>query len=165
MGGGDGADTLRGEAGNDTLYGGAGNDRLEGGAGADQLFGGLGNDILAGGAGRDVLTGGKGADLFLFTARGDSGADARTRDTITDFSQKSGDKIDLSKIGIDNGSGATPFFKFLGQGDFTGKAGELRYEIADGKTTVFSDIDGDGDADFSLLLNGKINLKATDFIL
>ncbi|MGJ7042978.1 Ca2+-binding RTX toxin-like protein [Shinella sp. BE166] len=165
MGGGDGADTLRGEAGNDTLYGGAGNDRLEGGAGADNLFGGLGADILAGGAGRDVLTGGKGADVFLFTAKGDSGTDARTRDTITDFSAKGGDKIDLSKIALDNGSGTTPFFKFLGQGDFTGKAGELRYEIADGKTTVFSDIDGDGTADFSILLDGKINLKATDFIL
>ncbi len=91
-----------------------------------------------------MLTGGRGADVFLFTAKDDSGTDARTRDTITDFSQKGGDKIDLGRIGLDNGNGEDPFFTFLGKGAFTGKAGELRYEIKGGKTRVLSDLDGDG---------------------
>ncbi|PZR61654.1 MAG: hypothetical protein DI537_52415 [Stutzerimonas stutzeri] len=105
--------------------------------------------------------------MFLFTAKSDSGTNARIRDTITDFSQKGGDKIDLGRIGLDKGNGEDPFFTFLGKGAFTGKAGELRYEIKDGKTTVLSDLDGDGDgdADVSILLDGTINLKATDFIL
>ena len=55
-----------------------------------------------------------------------------------------GDKIDLGRIGLDNGNGEDPFFTFLGKGAFTGKAGELRYEIKGGKTTVLSDLDGDG---------------------
>ncbi|WP_371260013.1 type I secretion C-terminal target domain-containing protein [Shinella sp. SUS2] len=54
--------------------------------------------------------------MFLFTAKSDSGTNARIRDTITDFSQKGGDKIDLGRIGLDNGNGEDPFFTFLGKG-------------------------------------------------
>ena len=73
--GGNGNDQLTGRAGNDTLLGGNGNDRLEGGngndrltggAGKDTLLGGNGNDLLVGGTGADVLTGGLGVDTFRF---------------------------------------------------------------------------------------------------
>jgi Ca2+-binding RTX toxin-like protein len=42
--GGDGADTIRGDAGNDSLGGDAGDDSLNGGDGADAMSGGPGND-------------------------------------------------------------------------------------------------------------------------
>jgi Ca2+-binding RTX toxin-like protein len=87
--GGGGNDTLRGAAGTDVLNGGSGNDRLEGGGGADRLIGGKGRDRLDGGKGNDILTGGKGADTFVFKK-------GYGTDTITDFSRKQGDQLELS---------------------------------------------------------------------
>jgi subtilisin-like proprotein convertase family protein len=71
-----GADRLFGRIGDDQLLGGSGPDHLAGGAGDDLLQGNLGNDVLTGGPGddelvgglgRDTLTGGPGQDGFLFT--------------------------------------------------------------------------------------------------
>jgi subtilisin-like proprotein convertase family protein len=76
FGGGRGNDVLFGGLGNDTLVGGAGNDNLIGSEGNDYLLGGLGvdllmgdngNDMLQGDAGADTLTGGAGADRFLYS--------------------------------------------------------------------------------------------------
>jgi Ca2+-binding RTX toxin-like protein len=60
--GGDGNDTLYGNALANTLSGGDGNDRLTGLGGDDTLAGLKGNDRLNGGAGSDILTGGAGAN-------------------------------------------------------------------------------------------------------
>ncbi len=68
--GGDGNDTLYGQAGNDALYGGDRNDRLFGGDGHDTLFGGEWLDSLYGGAGNDTLFGGALLDS-LFGGAGD----------------------------------------------------------------------------------------------
>lgn len=71
--GGDGNDTLQGnamndrmfgEGGIDKLYGYNGDDRLSGGLGNDRLDGGYGNDALYGDDGRDQLLGGAGRDLI-----------------------------------------------------------------------------------------------------
>ena len=62
MFGGEGEDTLQGDAGDDWLDGASGDDSLVGGAGNDDLAGGLGADTLAGGAGADSLHGGAGDD-------------------------------------------------------------------------------------------------------
>ncbi|MEI6643887.1 MAG: calcium-binding protein [Novosphingobium sp.] len=86
-----GANTLLGLAGNDTLRGGAGDDLVKGGAGNDSLKGEAGNDMLYGGEGKDTLIGGTGKDFFIFDTTPTS------RDTITDFSNSDGDKIQLSK--------------------------------------------------------------------
>jgi Ca2+-binding RTX toxin-like protein len=64
--------------GNDTLTGNALDNRLLGGRGNDVLSGGNGNDILDGGQGSDTLSGGAGSDFFA--VRDNSGAD-----TVTDF--------------------------------------------------------------------------------
>ncbi len=56
--GGPGDDTLLGMGGNNILLGGTGNDQLQGGNGRDILIGGAGADILTGGAGEDILIGG-----------------------------------------------------------------------------------------------------------
>jgi hypothetical protein len=89
LNGGNGEDTLIGNAGNDTLIGGNGTDLLLGNAGDDLLNGGNGCDTLRGGLGNDTLTGGYGGgDVFVF-ASGDG------TDTITNF-QLSNDKIGLT---------------------------------------------------------------------
>jgi subtilisin-like proprotein convertase family protein len=65
--GGDGNDTISGNAAGNTLHGGRGDDTLSGGAGDDELHGGLGRDTLYGGAGHDqfwIDRPGGGADLL-----------------------------------------------------------------------------------------------------
>lgn len=69
--GGDGNDTIDGEAGNDRLYGEDGDDQIAGSEGNDRLEGSYGMDILDGGAGRDILFGGEDDD----TLDGGSGND------------------------------------------------------------------------------------------
>lgn len=69
--GGRGADILGGEEGNDSLEGGRGNDDLSGDAGEDQLFGNSGDDVISGGTGADTIRGGEGND----TLWGNSGDD------------------------------------------------------------------------------------------
>lgn len=72
LNGGDGDDTLAGEAGDDVLNGGNGNDRLIGGTGIDTMNGGAGNDTLVldqgntqGGGPFDIVTGGDGIDTLV----------------------------------------------------------------------------------------------------
>nr|WP_261803737.1 S8 family serine peptidase [Variovorax sp. PAMC26660] len=65
--------------GNDTLTGNALNNVLLGGRGSDVINGGDGNDTLDGGKGNDVLTGGAGSDLFVI------GKNAGAQDVIVDF--------------------------------------------------------------------------------
>ncbi|KGM30720.1 calcium-binding protein [Inquilinus limosus] len=170
--GGNGADILRGGDWADVLIGGAGDDRLEGHSRENTLDGGLGADTLVGGVTYDyddfegvefvnrgnTLTGGAGADRFVsegVSTRYDYGADR-----ITDFSHVEGDKIDLSEIASS--------ISFIGTADFTGMAGQLRYEyVASGNYTALSlDRDGDGVGDFvGFTLAGNVTLTADDFIL
>lgn len=65
--GGQGNDTLIGNAASNVLLGGGGNDTLNGGAGNDALYGGSGNDILIGGLGNDTLDGGDGMDTAVYS--------------------------------------------------------------------------------------------------
>ncbi|MGB5636682.1 MAG: hypothetical protein WBM86_28425 [Waterburya sp.] len=88
--GGNGKDTLTGEAGDDTISGGNGKDELFGLAGDDIINGDNGPDLLDGGLGNDILTGGNGPDLFVLAA-------GEGTDMITDFSNP--DSIGLS-VGI-----------------------------------------------------------------
>jgi RTX calcium-binding nonapeptide repeat (4 copies) len=62
--GGAGNDTLDGNNGDDTVLGGAGNDAVDGGAGNDMVDGGAGNDRTTGGAGADDVRGGPGSDVL-----------------------------------------------------------------------------------------------------
>ena len=87
-----GDNILQGGAGSDVLTGGDGNDILTGGDGSDILTGGNGSDILAGGNDSDILTGGDGSDVFDYNSFADAG------DTITDFSEAEGDKLELHDL-------------------------------------------------------------------
>jgi Ca2+-binding RTX toxin-like protein len=63
--GGEGNDTITGDAIGNTLSGRAGNDVISGGGGRDYMDGGDGNDTLRGDSGDDVLSGGGGNDTII----------------------------------------------------------------------------------------------------
>lgn len=197
-----GDDYLQGDAGHDLLYGGSGSDLLRGGTGNDALYGGLGNDgggiggldggagddRLDGGAGVDTLTGGDGADTFVFGTESvvDTGAPTETRtvstetDTVMDFSQDQGDRLDLRGLKEHDlfKGGTTPGTKLdlLGTkgAAFTNVKGQVGYTWAgedtttnerDDYTQVTADLNGDGDADFQVTLLGHVTLTDADFLL
>ena len=163
--GGDGRDKLNGGNGNDTLNGSAGRDVLNGGENNDMLNGGSGNDTVTGAGGRDVLRGGGGADSFDFNKVTDSALGSQ-RDDIVDFS-KADDVIDLSGIDARTGAGnqGNQTFHFIGTSAFTGTKGELRALNSSADSIVVGDVNGDGNADFSILVEGVHNLQTGDFVL
>ena len=145
------SDTLVGNAGANWLWGElGGNDTLRGGAGADRL---------RGMSGADTLEGGSGADRF-YIDEGESGPTAATRDTILDFDETEGDKIDLSGFG-QTASGNWQF-DFVGGDAFSGIR-QVRVEISGGDTYVSASVDGG--VDMWLKLEGVQTLEANDFIL
>jgi Ca2+-binding RTX toxin-like protein len=158
-----------GEAQDDTLIsienlsGSQGNDSLVGDANANTLQGWNGNDVLTGGGGKDTLTGGAGADHFVYSSIAQS--PVANADVITDFSHAQGDRIDLSAIDANTGVAGDQAFSFIGTGLFTHHAGELRYAVVGGVTTIAGDVNGDGVSDFHIQLTGAIALVAGDFML
>jgi len=172
--GGAGNDTLKGQAANDKLRGGAhhdtvfgnnGNDRLFGQKGNDKLFGGNGNDTIKGGGGKDVIVGGSGQDIlfgqagrdvFRFLKASDSPS-ASGADDIRDFVSGE-DRLDLSRMV--NGS-----FALSLDGNFTGSGPSVITQTSAANTLVIADTDGDGNADFQIVLTGVTALDAGDFIL
>lgn len=164
-----GKDHLVGTNAAEILVGGANNDSLDGGAGGDYLSGGAGNDLLAGGLGVDYLRGGAGSDLFDFNRIAESGTTAATRDIIYDFKAGTvllpGDRIDLFNIDAKTGGTSNDGFTFIGMTAFDKVQGEL-HEIASGANIVVEgDINGDGKADFSILIANVASLSLADFIL
>jgi Ca2+-binding RTX toxin-like protein len=155
---------IAGGAASDTLVGGQKNDSLVGGLGDDQLYGLAGDDWLLGGAGADTLRGGTGKDSFVYQATTDSTAAAT--DHILDFENIS-DHIDFSAIDANSTLGGDQAFSFIGQSAFSHTAGELRVAASGSDWLVMGDVNGDGTADFQVLVsvfNGHI-MGASDFVL
>ncbi len=153
-------DTLTGTNGSDTLYGYQGNDVLSGSTGTDLLSGGDGNDTLEGGTGADSLHGGDGVDVFRFQTFSEANGDR-----LVDFNED--DRISFTQI---------PSAQFIGNQQFSGKAGEIR--IATYQLTIFEtldiadssikklasylsiDSDGDGEEDNALYLSELLSIDA-----
>jgi Ca2+-binding RTX toxin-like protein len=155
-------------SGNDVLTGSAIADKLNGYAGNDTLQGGAGNDILDGGAGKDLLTGGAGKDVFDFNLTTDTSSTnlpaGGNADVISDFSQADLDIIDLATIDANVNLAGNQAFNFIGNDvAFSNIAGQLRFATA--SNTMFGDVNGDGVADFQVLLTGVTSLQASDFNL
>jgi Ca2+-binding RTX toxin-like protein len=143
-------------SGADVIIGNRGSDVLEGFGGNDRITGGLKGDLLYGGAG---------ADRFIFTSVKDSRTTKSGLDLIYDFSLKQNDRLDLMAIDANSKKSGNQPFSFIGKSDFHKKAGELRYEKDSGYTVVEGDVNGDGKADFSVLLKGGLNLTKGYFYL
>ena len=151
-----GANRLNGRAGDDVINGGAGRDTIKGGAGRDTIKGGGGDDQITGGGGPDRMFGNDGADQFIFKSISET-----TGDGIVDFVHGE-DRVNLRGIDAIAGGGDSPFH-FDGA-QFQG-AGSLRAVTANGQTRVEGDLDGDGKADFTLVLSGVHRLSVEDFVL
>ena len=158
--GGSGADRIYGGSGNDTIYGneppvsnesGDTGDTLYGGSGNDVIYGQGGNDVIVGGYGADTLSGGSGADIFAYLSALDTG------DTITDFSQTDGDKIDLTAFAPSSFVGA------LTQAGAVG-ANQVGYMQVGGTTVIYVDTNGIYGADLEITLDDTVSLVAGDFL-
>lgn len=165
LNGSDLSNNLNGGAGNDTLAGNGGDDVLNGFTGSDKIFGGAGNDLIDGGmtgafGEMDMLYGGTGADTFLFETLGSSLIGAR--DQILDFSTLDGDKINIHGVFTAGTAGS-----FIGSGAFTGTAGQVQVlDLAPlhVNQVVNIDNDGNGTADFALVVASNALMSAGDFI-
>jgi Ca2+-binding RTX toxin-like protein/uncharacterized protein (DUF2141 family) len=144
----------------ENLIGSRFNDSLTGDLTANTLAGDLGNDLITGGGGADQLSGSSGRDVFRYLTLGDSALAAM--DLITDLGGK--DRIDLSALDADaNTAGDQAFLQVAA---FTGAAGQLRltYDAGAQQTTLAVDVNGDGLADFALLIAGE-HLSAAGWVL
>ncbi|WP_019905744.1 hypothetical protein [Methylobacterium sp. 77] len=148
---------------NKSVFGGA--DTVVGSAFNDYIDGFGGNDTITGGLGRDTLKGNTGADTFVFKTLADSTVSSTGRDTILDFKPGQHDTIHLKSIDAISGTSANDAFSFIGDAAFTKHAGELRAVVSGSNTLVSGDVDGNGKADFSILLKGIVELHTTDFVL
>jgi hypothetical protein len=133
---------------------------LLGNSGANSLSGGAGADTLTGANGSDTLSGGTGNDRFLYTAAAQTGLN-RFRDVITDF-LSGADKLDLGPVDADSTKAGDQDFTFLGNAAFFA-AGQIRYVPASG--ILAGETNGDGVADFQILLSNKPVLIAADVLL
>jgi Ca2+-binding RTX toxin-like protein len=153
-----GFENASGGAGDDSIFGTKATNVLKGNEGVDDLFGF---------GGRDILSGGLGADTFIFLSLSDSTVARSGRDVITDFDTLR-DKIDLAGIDAIKGGGDDAFHLTGNNGfdGFTRHPGELGFKFTSGGDTIVSgDVNGDGKADFSILLKGDILLHDTNFVL
>ncbi|MBX3570242.1 MAG: hypothetical protein KF914_19430 [Rhizobiaceae bacterium] len=158
--GGSGNDSVIGRALADTISTGGGKDTISGGDGADTLDGGSDVDTLIGGRGADKLTGGTGTDLFDYNSVSESSVAANAMDTITDYA--AGEDIDLSDIDANNlGFDGDQAFIFIGANAFHNVRGELRSVGG----LFEADVNGDGTADFRVLIGNGATVAQTDFFL
>lgn len=151
--------------GNDIVHGGRGNDIIWGETGNDTIYGDKGKDKIYGNADMDHLYGGAGADRFLYFAHYDSYAGSATSDWIHDFSHAQGDRIDLRKVDADSTKRQNQDFKFIGDAEFSGKAGDLHYRVDGGTTYLEADRNGDSVADFAIRFDSEIAFVKADIIL
>ncbi len=157
-----GANSIYGNMGNDTVFGGGGNDYLHGGNGNDKLDGSAGSDKIQGGKGADKLIGGAGEDVFYFGYLSESTMESR--DTIDDF-VRSDDIIDISDIDSRSDVSGNNSAIFIGESDFSGVSGQLRYVKTNTDTYIYLDVDGDETSDFSIRLLWSMDLNSQYFDL
>jgi Ca2+-binding RTX toxin-like protein len=146
----------------------SGVENARGGNGADTLIGDANNNRITGGNGRDTFTGGLGVDTFTYIFAAETGNTASTRDLITDFKVAGADRIDLLAIdAIASTAGSNDAFTFLSSSGaaFSGAAGELRWYTSGGNTFVEGNTTADFVADFTIELTGIKVLSGSDFIL
>jgi hypothetical protein len=86
------------------------------------------------------------------------------RDLIKDFVADV-DEIDLAAIDANAGLASDQAFSFIGAAAFSHTAGELQAKTLGVNTLVSGDVDGNGAADFQILLSGHVTLQAADFLL
>jgi len=115
-------------------------------------------DLSAG----QIVKGTAQSDTFVFNRLEDSPTSDASR--IKNFVQGS-DIIDLHTVDANQQLAGNQKFTFLGEGAFTGHAGELHQTYTANLTLVTGDVNGDGKADFTIQVAGHVQFTANDFIL
>lgn len=139
-------------------------ENVSGGQGGDSLVGNAGANVLQGWNGSDALTGGGGADRFVYSSVAQSVTGSGS-DLIADFRHGEGDRIDLSGIDANTTVAGNQTFQFIGSAGYGRHAGELHFAISGSTTIIGGDINGDGLSDFNIRLTGTIALVVADFVL
>lgn len=134
--GGEGAQTVFGNAGADLIYGNQGQDVLSARAGDDILFGGQDEDILSGDSGSDVLYGNKGADFVDGGSENDKLYGGQGGDTL---SGGSGDDVLYGNRGNDFLVGG------LGNDQLYGGQGADHFVVGNGADSIFGFDQAEGD--------------------
>jgi Ca2+-binding RTX toxin-like protein len=145
------------------LNGTAAGETIHGLAGGDVINGGGGDDVIVGGTGKDMMTGGTGHDRFAFEFAADAALGGSYRDVIQDFTHGQ-DVIDVSAIDAKVGTAAHDVFSWIGTSNFSGVAGQLRYQVVGSYTVVSGDTNGDKVADFEIGLAGNLALLSSDVL-
>jgi hypothetical protein len=114
------------------------------------------------------MTGGEGSDTFMFQNLAALQNQDGPRDHIVDFSV--GDKLDLSKVGqeLQDFAGKKLFFAGANSAKFE-EVGAVTYQheiVSDTQeiTVVAGNLDDDPDPEFSIVLDGNIELAEASFI-
>jgi Ca2+-binding RTX toxin-like protein len=128
--------------------------------GAGNMDGGEGDDRLVAEWGTWSVTGGAGEDVFGFTWNKEI---IFNHPLVTDFAQGQ-DMLDLSAIDP-HGQDGDQAFRFIGTAAFSGKAGEVRYEVSGGQTVIQLNMDKDVDPEHVITLDGVFTLTGADFVL
>ncbi|CAK6700728.1 ELWxxDGT repeat protein [Synechococcus sp. CBW1107] len=139
-----------------TLRGGKGNDSLTGDLGNDFIHGNNGDDVIYGGEGADILSGGRGKDRFIYQDWFDSRAGFSDQ---VKWTRK--DRFDFRSFDANTTLDGHQTFTFIGRKVFSLQAGQLRIT----PTTLQADLNGDGNADFVIKLDGNHLLKDSNLLL
>lgn len=132
---------------------------VDAGAGNDIILGTVYDDVIVGGAGSDTITGGMGFDRFVYNSAREGG------DRIDGF-EVGFDLIDLSTIDANTLLAGNQAFTFIGDSPFSRTPGELRVlRPVPSFEQVFADTNGDGRADYYLLLQTDVDVTESDFLL
>lgn len=152
-----------GNAVGNTIQGNSGDNIISGVGDTDTLKGGAGNDTAVGGTGNDHLYGEAGYDTFLFL--NESINLSIELDQIYDLDMANGDRIDVSAIDADTGTGGDQAFVFVSS--FTSVAGQITATYAPGAqpyTDFKFDVNGDGLEDFRIRTQGDQTGMITDVL-
>jgi predicted extracellular nuclease len=153
MNGTTGIDAMKAGNVSHTINGGDGVDQITGGSAVDTINGGDGNDKIMGRGGADILTGGTGNDQFRYATAAESGLGAAA-DRITDFVIGE-DILVFTLIDADVVTPGDQPFGFIGTAAFTNTGiGQIRYQDSGANLLVQADVDGDGNADMEIILQG-----------
>lgn len=111
--------------------------------------------------GTDSLTGKNGQDIFCFDRLSNLSTQPGKSDQIISFNAAE-DLIDLRRLDADRNRPGDQSFTFVGANSFVpGHSGLLRY----GNGMLMADSDGDGNADFAILIKGEPVLTSANLIL
>lgn len=102
------------------------------------------------------MAGGLGIDTFIFSSVSDAAGDV-----ITDFSVVHGDRLHLRRMDADMLQPGDQLFAWIGDASFSNVAGQLQFR----EGVLAGDVNGDGTADFQIMLTGVASLTASSIWL